>query len=72
MSFDPVSLFLAMVISSIGLGLFVYGRKQARLPQLAVGLALMAYPYFTSTTRSLAGIAVLLLLALWWAVRLGW
>jgi hypothetical protein len=72
MSFDPTSLFLAMVISSVGFGLFVYGRKQARAPHLAVGIALMVCPLLTSLPRSLVGIAVVLLLALWWAIRLGW
>ena len=61
-----------MTISSIGLGLFVNGRKQARLPQLAVGLTLMAFPVFTSAPRALVSIAGILLLALWWALRLGW
>jgi hypothetical protein len=72
MSFDPTVLFLGMVISSVGLGLFVYGKKQARLPQLVVGLALMVFPYFAGAPRVLVSTAALLLLALWWALRLGW
>ena len=70
--FDPTVLFLAMVISSVGLGLFVYGKRQARLPQLAVGLALMVFPYFTHAPRVLVTVAGLLVLALVWAVRMGW
>lgn len=72
MSFDPSVLFFGMVISSVGLALFVYGKKQARLPQLAVGLAMMVFPYFTSTLRPLVGIAGVLMLFLWWAIRMGW
>ena len=72
MSLDPAVLFLGMMISSIGLGLFVYGKKQERIPQLAIGLALMVMPYFTSAIRPLTGIAFLLLMMLWWAVRAGW
>ena len=72
MSLDPTFLFLTMVIGSIGLGLFVYGKRQARLPQLAVGLALMVFPYFASTARVAISVTALLLLALWWALRLGW
>ena len=70
--FDPAALFCAMSISSIGLGLFMYGKKQARLPQLSVGLALMVSPYFATTPRGLLSVAAMLLLTLWWAVRLGW
>jgi hypothetical protein len=69
--FDPTVLFLGIVISSIGLALFVYGKKQARVPQLAVGLALMVFPYFVDTWRPLVGVATALLIALWWAVRTG-
>jgi hypothetical protein len=69
--FDPTVLFLGIVISSIGLALFVYGKKQARFPQLAVGLALMVFPYFVDTWRPLVGVATALLIALWWAVRTG-
>ena len=61
-----------MVISSIGFGLFVYGKRQARLPQLAVGLALMVFPYFTHAPRVLVAVAGMLMLALVWAVRTGW
>jgi len=34
------------VIGLVGFGLFLYGKKQQRIPQLGVGLALMVYPYF--------------------------
>jgi hypothetical protein len=71
-SLDPAVLFLALVISSIGLGLFVYGKRQARFPQLAIGLALLVFPYFTSAPRVLVGVTSLLLLTLWWVLRLGW
>ena len=52
--------------------LFVYGKKQARPPQLVAGLALMVYPYFTPTVASLIGVGVLICAALWYAIRLGW
>ena len=69
---EPTVLFLSMIIGSVGLGLFVYGKKQARIPYIAVGLAMLLFPYFTSAPRALVSIAVALLLALWWAVRSGW
>ena len=69
--FDPTVLFLGVIISSVGLALFIYGKKQARVPQLAVGLAMMVFPYFTETWRPLVGIAAALLFGLWWAIRSG-
>ncbi|MBA3271064.1 MAG: hypothetical protein H0T71_11175 [Acidobacteria bacterium] len=72
MSLDPSMLFVSIIVGSIGLALFLYGKKQARMPHLAIGLALMLYPYFTSTLRPMLLIGALLLFALWWVVRLGW
>jgi hypothetical protein len=69
---DPAVLFFGMTVSSIGLALFVYGKKQARMPQLAVGLALMATPYFATSLRPMGGLTVTLLAMLWWALRAGW
>jgi hypothetical protein len=50
----------------------MYGRKQERYPQLAAGLLLMVYPYFTRTITSLIGVGVLIGAGLWYAVRSGW
>ena len=72
MSFDPMWLFLSLIPSGAGFVLFVYGRKQERLPQLVAGLVLMVYPYFATSIAMLAGIGVLVVLALWYVVRLGW
>ena len=65
-------LMLSMLIGSVGVGLFVYGRKQARIPQVVVGLALIAYPYFVPSLWLMAGIAVALLAGLWAAVKAGY
>ena len=68
----PASLFASLVVGSIGLGLFIYGKKQARWPQLLVGVAMMVYPSFVSTFSSIVSVGLLLGIALWWAIRLGW
>ena len=44
------SLFLGLLFGSIGLGFFVYGRKQRTLVPLLSGLALMVVPYFIANT----------------------
>ena len=72
MSFDPTSLLLSILISAVGVGFFIYGRKQQRWPQLVVGIALMGYTYFVSSVAVMLAIAVGLLVALWLAVRMGW
>jgi hypothetical protein len=72
MSFDPTWLFLSMIPGGIGFVLFVYGKKQQRLPHLAAGILLMVYPYFTQTMLSLFGVGAVICVALWYVVRLGW
>jgi len=72
MSLDPMVLFFSIVIGSLGLALFVYGKRQARAPQLSIGLALLLFPYFTSGARPLIVIGSVLVLALWWMLRRGW
>jgi hypothetical protein len=71
-SFDPTWLFLSLVISGVGLALFIYGKKQARIPHLVAGLILMVYTYIVTGTLWMLIIAAVVLLALWWAVRQGW
>ncbi len=43
---DVAVLFWGVLFSSIGLGLFLYGKKQRAVVPLLCGLALMIYPYF--------------------------
>jgi hypothetical protein len=60
-----------MLVSSIGLGLFVYGKKQKRAPHLAVGILLMAYTYFVPNIPLMFVIAGVLLGLLYLASYLG-
>ena len=46
-------LLWGLLFSSIGLGFFVYGRKQAMIVPLVCGLALIVYPYFMPNTVAL-------------------
>ena len=72
MSFDPGTLFLSLITSGIGFVLFMYGKKQDRMPQLVAGIVLMVYPYFVSSLlmNVLAGAGIIA--AMWLAIRQGW
>lgn len=35
-----------MIVSAVGVGLAIYGRKQNRLPQFVAGLGLIVIPFF--------------------------
>jgi len=54
------SLLWGLLFGSIGLGFFLYGKKQQAIVPLFCGLALMAFPYFVSNTFLLVAIGVAL------------
>ena len=72
MNLDPTWLFLSLIPSGAGFVLFVYGKKQQRWPQLAAGLALLIYPYFTGSVPGLVGVGLAIVTSLVVAIRLGW
>jgi hypothetical protein len=49
-----------LLFGSIGLGYFIYGKKQRSSVPLICGLALMLFPYFVSNIMLLVGVGVLL------------
>jgi hypothetical protein len=66
------AMFLSLALGFIGMGLFIYGKKQSRLPQLIAGAVFMIYPYLVTdpTWMLLVGLAVAA--GLWVALRMGW
>ncbi len=57
---DTGSLMWGMIFGSIGLGYFVYGKKQKCMVPMLSGVALMIFPYFVSNTILLVIVGVLL------------
>lgn len=53
-------LLWSLLFSSVGLGFFLYGKKQQAVVPLFSGLALMIYPYFVSSTILMVAIGVAL------------
>jgi hypothetical protein len=68
---DANQLLLSLLVSGIGLVLLMYGRRQSRIPQLAIGLVLCIFPYFVSNLWLMGGITVALLFACWFLVKAG-
>ncbi len=50
-----------LLFGSIGLGYFIYGKKQGAPVPLVCGVALMTFPYFVSNTLLLVGIGAALI-----------
>ena len=55
-------LLWGLLFGSIGLGFFIYGKKQRAIVPLVCGLALMFFPYFVTNTLLLIAIGVALML----------
>lgn len=72
MSFDPSSLFVSLIIGSVGFVLLAYGKKHQRIPHMLAGLALMIYPYFVDDWMWMTLIGAAICGALWWASRQGY
>ena len=65
-------LFLSLVPSAIGLVLFMYGKKQGRMPQTVAGVLFMVYPMVTPAVTSLLVGGGLIGAGLWYALRQDW
>ncbi len=53
-------LLWGLLFGSMGLGFFVYGKKQKAVVPMVCGLALMIFPYFISNTIVLIAIGTML------------
>ena len=69
---DTNWLFLSLIPSGVGFVLFVYGKKQGRMPHLVAGLVFMIYPMLATTVTSLLVVGGVTTAALWYAVHVGW
>jgi hypothetical protein len=57
---NTAQLFLGVIFSSIGLGYFLYGKKQKMTVPFIVGLVLMVFPYFIESNFLLSGTGTML------------
>ena len=55
------NLFLNLLISSVGMGYFIYGRKMVDIPFIVCGLILSVYPYFVGDLTLMIIIGVVIL-----------
>lgn len=55
------SILWGLLFGSIGLGFFIYGKRQGVIVPLVCGVALMVYPYFVSSTPLLLVIGIVLM-----------
>lgn len=57
---NTAQLLWGVLFSSIGLGFFLYGKKQRAVVPLVCGIALLGYAYFVPNSYALVAIGVVL------------
>jgi hypothetical protein len=62
---NSTALFLGLIFSSIGLGYFIYGKKQKMTMPFICGIALMIFPYFIENNLLISAIGIILSLIPW-------
>ena len=63
----------SLLVGSLGLALLMYGKKQARVPQIAAGLLLLFSSYVAPSAGWMMASGAALVALLWFAVtQLGW
>ena len=60
MSMSAAQLLWGVLFSSIGVGYFIYGKKQQSWIPLACGIVLMAYVYFISNVYLIVAVGVVI------------
>lgn len=58
---DPANLIVNVIVSSIGMGFFAFGKRRSELAFLLSGLILCIYPYFVEgvALTSVIGVALI-------------
>ncbi len=66
------TLFFGFIFGMVGLGYFMYGKKQGDLMALAVGIGLMVYPYFIYNLWLVLLVGVVLMALPFVSRHMGW
>lgn len=72
MDFSANSMMVSLVVGTVGLGLFRYGKKEQRTPQLFGGIALMVYPLFVTSVGGMLAVGGGIVAAMVIAVNAGY
>ncbi len=59
---ETANLVWGLIFSSIGIGYFIYGRRQSNLVTRYCGIALILYPYLVTNTLAIVVVGIALML----------
>ena len=70
--FDSSFLFASLLWGSIGLGYFIYGKKQGAMMPMIGGLIMIALSYFVSSWLLMSLLCIALIFAIHFLIRRGY
>jgi hypothetical protein len=70
--FSPGAMYASLIVSTIGTGFFIYGKKQKRFPHLAGGLLMMGVPYMFTNAWAVSAFGVAAVGIVVMAARMGY
>ena len=70
--FSASSLFASLVWGSVGMGYFIYGKKQQSLSPMVGGVLMIGVSYFISSALLMSLIYILVIAAVYGLVRRGY
>ena len=70
--FSASFLFASLIWGSIGVGYFIYGKKQQSLPAMIGGILMIGVSYFISSALLMSLICVLVIVAVYGALKRGY
>ncbi|HVM48310.1 MAG TPA: hypothetical protein VMU04_09800 [Candidatus Acidoferrum sp.] len=70
--FTASFLFASLVWGSVGVGYFIYGKKQQCLSAMVGGILMVVVSYFISSALLMSVVCILIILAVYGLVRRGY
>jgi len=70
--FDTNFLFASLLWGSIGVGYFIYGKKQRELMPMLGGVAMVAVSYFVNSALLMSLISIVLMVTVYLLMKRGW
>jgi hypothetical protein len=70
--FDATFVLASLLWGSIGIGYFIYGKKQREIVPLIAGLVMIAVSYLVSSALLMSLICIVLMVLVYALVKWGW
>jgi hypothetical protein len=70
--FNASFLFASLVWGSVGMGYFIYGKKQSSWPPMIGGVVMMAGSYFVASALLMSLLSLAIIVAVYFLIRQGY